>query len=546
MSAFRNLSFRFKIGFPIALLALVFLATALFGLSISRQLAHHAIRISHEFMPEINHVLQADRDLYQAQIAERSIIFLPLNSPDLPAYKQQYEENIQQAKERVQKFFDQAEGSKWQKYHDDFFRNYDKWVALSSQNVNTKLGGQEIQGDPSTIISKTEDTFQAMRSVLDNLGAERIHDADLFTADIDALSSAAQRNLLLVLGAGIIICLVIIIWVPPMLVKPLNLMRERILDISEGDGDLTSRIALDQQDEVGQVVNHFNQFMQKLQTLIRQVKDSGAKVAENSNQLHADAAAGRDAVEQQGEALALVATAVNQMSVAIQEVARNTTEAADEAKNANGRSEEGQRIVHEAIGQIQQLADQVKNAARVITHVEVEAEKVTSVIDVIRGIAEQTNLLALNAAIEAARAGEQGRGFAVVADEVRTLASRTQESTRDIQEMLQRLQQGVKDAVGVMNTSCDTAETTVQTTEGAGKTLDDIKDAVSNITRMAIQIATAAEEQSEVTEDINRNLAHINGLAENSRHVTHSTLASSDELNTVTNTLNQAVGRFKV
>ena len=385
-----------------------------------------------------------------------------------------------------------------------------------------------------------------MRSVLDNLGAERIHDADLFTADIDVLASTAQRNLLLVLGAGIIICLVIIIWVPPMLVKPLNLMRERILDISGGDGDLTARIALDQQDEVGQVVNHFNQFMQKLQALIRQVKDSGTKVAENSRQLHADAVAGRDAVEQQGEALALVATAVNQMSVAIQEVARNTTEAADEARNANGRSEEGQRIVHEAIGQIQQLADQVKNAARVITHVETEAEKVTSVIDVIRGIAEQTNLLALNAAIEAARAGEQGRGFAVVADEVRTLASRTQESTRDIQEMLQRLQQGVKDAVGVMNTSCDTAETTVQTTEGAGKTLDDIKDAVSNITRMAIQIATAAEEQSEVTEDINRNLAHINELAENSRHVTHSTLASSDELNAVTDTLNQAVGRFKV
>lgn len=546
MSAFRHWPFRVKIGLPIVVLALMFLASSILSIVVSRDLTAASDRLSHEFLPQFNYLLQADRDLYQAQIAERSILFLPAGDPNLKNYENQFNENIQQAKERTQKFFALSTDARWARYQSEFETHYRRWVDLAGSQIRAKLAGQDISATLSRTIDESETTFQAMRGVLDQLTELRENDANAFTATIDAEAGAAKRNLMLILVAGLIVGGLFVMIVPPMLAKPIRSIRERIMDISEGNGDLTARITLDQRDELGELVTHFNRFMQKLQSLVQQIQSTAGEVADNTGKLQGNARSSKDSIDQQGEALTLVATAVTQMSAAIAEVARNTTEAADEAKKASARSEEGQRIVHETIEQIQHLSAKVQTAATVITHVEEEANKVTSVIDVIRGIAEQTNLLALNAAIEAARAGEQGRGFAVVADEVRTLASRTQESTQDIQNMLQRLQQGVKEAVSAMHTSCESARQTVETTEGAGKSLDEIKDAVSNITRMAIQIAAAAEEQSEVTEDINRNLEQINRFADATTQLAQSTLESSDHMGQITHTLNQAVRNFRV
>lgn len=545
MISLKNLSFKTKFISSIMLIAVLFLVSSLVGYFVSNNLANNALRIANKYLPEINYLLQADRDLYQAQIAERTILFLPDGDKQIDAYKDQYLENIEQAKTRVQKFFDSANDPSWNNYSSDFFSNYEKWVNKTKKVVQDRSAGKKNVSDLAAFIAESEHSFQAMRNILDTVGELRLEQANEFTLQTTNQAQESQTLLLAILFVGIAISAACIIFIPPMVVKPLLQLRDRLLDISSGEGDLTARIQLDQKDEVGNIVTYFNNLMEKLQQLIGQTQSITVTVSEQTRKLSADAVANKDANDHQHEALTQVATAVNEMAAAIQEVARNTSDTANEAKNANAHSEQGQRIVYDTITQIQQLSTQVQSAAGLIAHVEEEANNVNSVIDVIGGIAEQTNLLALNAAIEAARAGEQGRGFAVVADEVRTLASRTQESTQDIQRMLQKLQQGVKDAVSAMNTSCESAQDTVRTTEGAGKTLDEIKDAVSNITRMAIQIAAAAEEQSEVTEDINRNLTQIQDYAELSTEIADTTLTTSNALNERTETLKQSVQSFK-
>lgn len=545
MASFKDLSFKAKFVTPILLIAVLFLASSLVGYFVSKSLSGNALRIAEGFLPEINYLLQADRDLYQAQIAERTIMFLPTGDKHIGAYKEQYLENIEQAKTRVGKFFASAQNPEWARHAQEFDNNYNEWVGQTKKVVEAKAKGGAPVTDVVGFMDSSEKSFQAMRKVIDEVSELHLNLSHQYATQTTVKAESSQTMILIVLTAGLLICAACVLFIPPMVVNPLLQLRDRLSNIASGEGDLTARIHLNQRDEVGSIVSSFNKFMEKLQTLIGQTQDITEDVAKQTHILSADANANQSANEQQHEALTLVATAVNEMASAIQEVARNTTDAADEAKTASGHSEKGQKIVYETISRIQQLSEQVQSAAGLIAHVEEEANNVNSVIDVIGGIAEQTNLLALNAAIEAARAGEQGRGFAVVADEVRTLASRTQESTQDIQRMLQKLQQGVKDAVSAMDTSRDSARETVETTEGAGKTLDDIKDAVSNITRMTIQIAAAAEEQSEVTEDINRNLTQIQTYAETSTEIANKTLATSEHLHDRTEILRKSVRSFK-
>ena len=546
MDALKRLSFKAKFTVTIIAIAGLFLLSSIMALMVNQTLSTDAQKIADDYLPEINYLLQADRDLYQAQIAERSILFLPTGNPQINAFKDQYLENVEQAKNRVQKFFDSAQDESLNSYNQNFTKNYEQWLQLTKQYVMAKAQGDTITKDSEKLIADSEQSFQAMRTVLDELGELRLAQVTEFTAEIKTHSSESQTLLLGILIIGMAVSLAVVLFIPGLVVQPLKKVSDRLLDISEGEGDLTARIELKQNDELGKMVLYFNNFMDKLQDVIGTIQSTASSVEDNTFKLSADAATSKDSIDHQHQALTQVATAVNEMAAAIQEVAQNTSDTADEARKASSLSESGQNIVHSTTTQIQALAEQVQTAAGMISHVEEEANNVNSVIDVIGGIAEQTNLLALNAAIEAARAGEQGRGFAVVADEVRTLASRTQESTQDIQRMLQKLQQGVTDAVTAMNTSSDSAQKTVETTQGASSTLDQIQESVSNIARMAIQIATAADEQSEVTEDINRNLTEINTYAETSAEIATSTQEASAELQHMTKHLNDAVQNFKV
>jgi aerotaxis receptor len=221
-----------------------------------------------------------------------------------------------------------------------------------------------------------------------------------------------------------------------------------------------------------------------------------------------------DGIRQQQSETDQVATAITEMAASVQEVARNAQNTADAADKADAEARAGRQVVADTGTAIGRLAAEVEKASGVIQQLETRSSEITSVLDVIRGIAEQTNLLALNAAIEAARAGEQGRGFAVVADEVRTLASRTQQSTQEIQSMIEKLQDGARSAVKVMTLSREQADSSVEQARHAAASLENITRSVSVITDMSAQIATAVEEQSAVGEEINRNVVSIRHISD--------------------------------
>jgi methyl-accepting chemotaxis protein len=280
------------------------------------------------------------------------------------------------------------------------------------------------------------------------------------------------------------------------------------------DNRLMQLVYTNSTDDIGAMALAMKMQASELRAVVGRISDSSLRLKGSAESLASTIEQANVRVHEQQAQTDQVATAMHEMSATVQEVACNAAFAADATVSAQQAADEGHAVVSEAIQSIRNVAGGVEQAAAAINQLHSNAANIGTVVDVIRDIAEQTNLLALNAAIEAARAGEQGRGFAVVADEVRTLAQRTQQSTREIQEMVERLQEGANGAVEAMEQGTEKTESSVQRAAAAGQALDDIAKAISKINDMNTQIATAAEEQSAVAEEINSNVAAINELGQ--------------------------------
>jgi methyl-accepting chemotaxis protein len=480
-------------------------------------------------------------------MAERALLSGAWSEQERHELLTEHAENLQQAHDRTLKSFELS-NSATDSEEQEFLRHLQAWKILTNDLVSSaKMADSTKRAELlKRSFGDGFSAFSVLRTFIDQVGERRLQHMETFTQQIDKDSTSIASKLVVLTIAGSLLVVAATCFIPMLVTVPLRAISDRIQNIAEGDGDLTVRLSIERQDELGELASHVNHFIAKLQTLIAEVRHNSEDVSGAAEVLLTVSSSSQHAADEQCQAITMVVTAVNELTVAIQEVARNASNTAQNTKEANQITEQGQMRIHAAVEGVQGLLTRITQTADIMVRLEEDAKNVTSVIDVIRSVAEQTNLLALNAAIEAARAGEQGRGFAVVADEVRTLASRTQQSTADIQGMLSQLQSGVQRAVEAMKASAAMTQDAVHSATEAGQSLAGIGTAVQGITDMAIQIATAAEEQSSVTAEIDRNLVEINELAMTTSEDANKTAEASQQLNQLSSGLRQLLGNFRV
>nr|WP_310123731.1 methyl-accepting chemotaxis protein [Pseudomonas psychrotolerans] len=330
------------------------------------------------------------------------------------------------------------------------------------------------------------------------------------------------------------------------LLRPLRDLGRAMQDIAQGEGDLTRRLPVQTRDEFGVLAEAFNQFVARIHTSIREVAQTTGELNQSTRRVLESSQSSMQQSDVQSQRTTSVAAAINEMGAATQEIARNAAHASGEARSARQQGEEGREVLNEALHAMQALSAKIGTSCEHIEALNGKAANIGQILEVIRGISEQTNLLALNAAIEAARAGEAGRGFAVVADEVRSLASRTQSSAQQIQQMIEELQNGSRDAVALMQESQRQSAHSMQVAQQAGSSLGSVTERIGEIDGQNQSVATATEEQTSVVETLNQDISEINLLNQQCVDNLQATLAACTALETEAGRLQRLVGGFRI
>ncbi|WP_085691408.1 MULTISPECIES: methyl-accepting chemotaxis protein [unclassified Pseudomonas] len=388
---------------------------------------------------------------------------------------------------------------------------------------------------------------QALQSMVEH-GTVLLQTSQAMTTSQTAVRDAGAAQAKSVLAVATVLALTLGLLAAWAITRQIIVPLRQTLHAAErvASGDLTLNLQAQRRDELGQLQASMHRMTQGLRELISGIGDGVTQIASAAEELSAVTEQTSAGVNNQKVETDQVATAMNQMTATVHEVARNAEQASEAALMADQQAREGDRVVGEAVAQIERLAGEVVNSSEAMNQLKAESDKIGSVLDVIKSVAQQTNLLALNAAIEAARAGEAGRGFAVVADEVRSLAQRTQQSTEEIEELIAGLQSGTQRVASVMDSSRQLTDSSVELTRRAGSSLETITRTVSSIQAMNQQIATAAEEQTAVAEEINRSVMNVRDISDQTSAASEETASSSVELARLGTHLQGLVGRFRL
>ncbi|ODB84593.1 hypothetical protein A3193_17570 [Candidatus Thiodiazotropha endoloripes] len=551
MSFLNNLSIKLRLSLLVGILLLNTIFVGLLGLR-GMQQADHAIdelyNVEMAHMVGLSTVIEKLEDsrvqILLALQHDPGSAFAAMHDHKLDKHIHQIEENIKIIDSRWEAFTKSQLDSEEQRLVEIFSKDlkhleYDGLIPVDKLLVDGQFyeANQLLLSLINPVLQKIQESTAELLKIQENKAAHAFEE-----------THAAYKSMLslvigsLVVGAlfGILLAYLIISEIS----KGVSQIEESAHQLA--DGLLLTRVDYNSKDEIGNIALAFNRMAQQFHDAINQVKDSVVQLASAAEETSVVTNQTTVGINQQLSETSQVATAINQMSTTVQEVARNAVDAAHAARDADTTFIEGKRVIDQVIKGINSLAGEVEQAAAVIQELETESRNIGSVLDVIKSIAEQTNLLALNAAIEAARAGEQGRGFAVVADEVRTLAGRTQDSTQEIEEMISKLQEGADNAVKVMARGNEMTQSGVEQAASAGQALEKINTAMSEITEMNTQIANAAEEQSSVTEEINRSIVSINEVSEQSATGAQQTTQASADVAKLAEQLKSLVERFKV
>ncbi|MCD8552367.1 methyl-accepting chemotaxis protein [Seleniivibrio sp.] len=547
MNILNNLSIRTKINLGLGTLMLMLLVCGVIGHFGLTKINNTQASIFSVRLPSMDYLIEADRDLHQLLLAERALTITPLDSPDYKDFLDSYNENMEQVVTRFRKYEALSRTDKTAAIIDKFHSDYDQWKESSQKVLMLVSENTDESRKQASDLSygETSKLFDTMRDNINTLTEINLKDAEEEHNTANATFSSTKFSFIGVIIFGMVVGAAVAFKLGSVIVKSIKQTVTMLKDISEGEGDLTKKLPVTSQDEVGDLARHFNAFVNKLRDIINTVKQNSESIASGNAELASTSDKLAQNFQEQTMQLTAVASATEEMSTSAAEVVHSVQDVTEKAEQANSFIHDGREMLLDAVSSVMSIKGEVENLGTTIGQLSNSSEEIGNILNVINDIADQTNLLALNAAIEAARAGEHGRGFAVVADEVRKLAERSQKAIKEIEGIIVNLQKESAVASDNMQEASKKVEAGVVVIRNTESMFENIVSSVDTITNASRHIETAVSEQVQAIHNINGNTQVLsNGIEQSNLSVTEVSNTVGD-LQKQTEDLSMLVRRFR-